>query len=125
MAPRTGRGISVIVGFGTYLAQVAEVAIDTDGQVRVDRVICAVDCGKIVNPNIVVSQIEGGTIFGLTAALFGEITIKGGRVEQGNFDTYKSLRIDDAPKLEVHLVESTGAPGGIGELATAAAARRW
>lgn len=122
MAPRRGRGVSVIAGFGSYLAQVAEVAVGNDGRVRVERVICAVDCGKIVNPNTVAAQIEGGTIFGLTAALFGEITIKGGRVEQSNFDTYKSLRIDEAPKLEVHLVESTEAPGGIGELATAATA---
>ena len=122
MAPRSGRGVSVIFGFGSYLAQVAEVAVGNDGQVQVERVTCAVDCGKIVNPNTVVAQIEGGTIFGLTAALFGEITIKGGRVEQGNFDTYKSLRIDDAPKLEVHLVKSNEAPGGIGELATAAVA---
>jgi isoquinoline 1-oxidoreductase subunit beta len=122
MAPGRGRGVSVIFGFGSYLAQVAEVAVGKDGRVRVERIICAVDCGRIVNPNIVVAQIEGGTIFGMTAALYGEITIKDGRVEQSNFDTYKSVRIDEAPKLEVHLVESTEAPGGIGELATAATA---
>jgi isoquinoline 1-oxidoreductase beta subunit len=121
-APGYGRGVSVIFGFGSYLAQVTEVAVGKDGRVRIERVICAVDCGRIVNPNIVVAQVEGGTIFGISAALYGEITIKDGRVEQSNFDTYRSIRIDEAPKLDVHLVQSTEAPGGIGELATAAAA---
>jgi isoquinoline 1-oxidoreductase beta subunit len=120
MAPGTGRGVSLIFGFGSYLAQVAEVAVDRDGRIRVERVVCAVDCGMLVNPNTVVAQIEGGTIFGIAAALYEAITIKDGRVEQSNFDTYRSLRINEAPTVEVHLIDSAEAPGGIGELATAA-----
>jgi isoquinoline 1-oxidoreductase beta subunit len=115
----SGRGVSVIFGFGTYVAQVAEVAVDKDGQVKVTRVVCAVDCGHQVTPDIIKAQIEGGTIYGITAALYGEITIKDGRVEQSNFDTYQALRINEAPVIEVHLVDSTEAPGGIGEPGTA------
>ncbi|HVJ44336.1 MAG TPA: xanthine dehydrogenase family protein molybdopterin-binding subunit [Dongiaceae bacterium] len=115
----SGRGVSVIFGFGTYVAQVAEVAVDKDGQVRVQRVVCAVDCGHQVTPDIIKAQIEGGTIYGITAALYGEITLKDGRVEQSNFDTYQALRINEAPEIEVHLVESSEAPGGIGEPGTA------
>jgi isoquinoline 1-oxidoreductase subunit beta len=86
----------------------------------VRRVVCAIDCGSIVNPDTVKAQMESGIIFGITAALFGEITIKDGRVEQGNFDDYRMLRIDEAPLIEVHLVKSTEAPGGIGEPGTSA-----
>jgi isoquinoline 1-oxidoreductase beta subunit len=114
-----GRGVSLIFGFGTYVAQIAEVAVGGDGRVRVERVVCALDCGRIVNPDTVRAQAEGGTIFGVTAALYGEITLKNGRVTQGNFDTYQMLRIDDAPAIEVYLVASTEAPGGMGEPATA------
>ncbi len=114
-----GRGVSLIFGFGTYVAQIAEVAVGKDGRVRVERVVCALDCGRIVNPDTVRAQAEGGTIFGITAALHGEITLKNGRVTQGNFDTYQMLRIDEAPAIEVHLVDSTEAPGGMGEPATA------
>jgi isoquinoline 1-oxidoreductase subunit beta len=117
-----GRGVSVIFGFGSYVAQVAEVAVGKDGRVRVERVVCAVDCGRIVNPDTVRAQMQGGVIFGITGALYGEITIKGGRVEQGNFDSYQMLRIDEAPTLEVYLVDSTEAPGGMGEPGTAAIA---
>jgi isoquinoline 1-oxidoreductase subunit beta len=117
-----GRGVSVIFGFGSYVAQVAEVAVGKDGRVRVERVVCAVDCGRIVNPDTVRAQMEGGVIFGITGALYGEITIKGGRVEQTNFDSYQMLRIDEAPTLEVYLVDSTEAPGGMGEPGTAAIA---
>jgi isoquinoline 1-oxidoreductase subunit beta len=119
MAAGKGRGVSVIFGFGTYVAQVAEVAVGPDGRVRVERVVCAVDCGRKVNPDTVKAQAEGGTIFGITAALYGEITFKNGRVTQTNFDTYQMLRIDEAPVIEVHLVDSTEAPGGMGEPATA------
>jgi isoquinoline 1-oxidoreductase beta subunit len=122
MAAGKGRGVSVIFGFGTYVAQVAEVAIGPDGRVRVERVVCAVDCGRKVNPDTVKAQAEGGTIFGITAALYGEITLANGRVTQTNFDTYQMLRIDEAPVIEVHLVDSTEAPGGMGEPATAAIA---
>jgi isoquinoline 1-oxidoreductase subunit beta len=108
--------------FGTYLAQIAQVAVSKDGEVRVERVVCAVDCGMIVNPDTVKAQIEGGVIFGLTAALFGEITIRHGRVEQSNFNDYRVLRIDEAPIVEVHLIKSNEAPGGIGEVGTVGAA---
>jgi isoquinoline 1-oxidoreductase subunit beta len=121
LPPRSGRGISLLHAFGeTYIAEVAEVSVSNDGEVRVQRVVCAVDCGMIVNPDTVKAQMESGIIFGITAALFGEITIKDGRVEQSNFDDYRMLRINEAPLIEVHLVKSTEAPGGIGEPGTAA-----
>jgi isoquinoline 1-oxidoreductase subunit beta len=119
---RRGRGVSVQFAFGSYLSQVAEVEVATDGSVRVHRIVCAVDCGLAVNPDTIAAQIEGGTIFGLTAALHGAITLKDGRVEQGNFDTYPPMRIDEVPVIETHLVRSGEAPGGIGETATAAVA---
>ena len=117
-----GRGVSVQHAFGSYLAQVAEVAVSKEGEVRVQRVVCAVDCGMTVNPDTVKAQMEGGIIFGITAALFGEITIKDGRVEQNNFNDYRMLRIDEAPVVEVYLVKSDEAPGGIGEPGTSAIA---
>ena len=104
----------------TYIAQVAEVTVSEAGDVRVQRVVCAVDCGTIVNPDTVKAQMESGIIFGITAALFGEITIKDGRVEQANFDDYRMLRINEAPLIDVHLVKSTEAPGGVGEPGTSA-----
>ena len=117
-----GRGVSVQHAFGSYLAQVAEVAVSKEGEVRVQRVVCAVDCGISVNPDTVKAQMEGGIIFGITAALFGEITIKDGRVEQHNFNDYRIMRINEAPMVEVHLVKSTESPGGIGEPGTSAIA---
>jgi len=117
-----GRGVSVQHAFGSYLAQVAEVAVSKEGEVRVQRVVCAVDCGMTVNPDTVKAQMEGGIIFGITAALFGEITIKDGRVEQHNFNDYRILRINEAPVVEVYLVKSTESPGGIGEPGTSAIA---
>jgi CO/xanthine dehydrogenase Mo-binding subunit len=113
-----GRGVSVQFAMGTYLSQVAEVQVSKEGEISVRRVVCAVDCGQIVNPDTIVAQIEGGIIFGLTAALWGEITLKGGRVEQHNFNDYRVLRINEAPQIEVHLVKNTEAPGGIGEPGT-------
>ncbi len=118
----SGRGVSVQYVFGSYVAQVAEVAVSKDGAVRVQRVVCAVDCGLTVNPDTVTAQMQGGIIFGITAALFSEITLKDGRVEQGNFNTYRTLRINEAPAVDVHLVKSTEAPGGIGEPGTSAVA---
>jgi isoquinoline 1-oxidoreductase subunit beta len=115
-----GRGVSVQFAFGSYLAQVAEVEVAADGAVRVHRIVCAVDCGLVVNPDTIAAQIEGGSIFGLTAVLHGAITLKGGRVEQGNFDTYRPMRIDEVPVVETHLVRSGEAPGGIGEAPTCA-----
>ena len=122
LPPGSGRGVSVQHAFGSYLAQVAEVRVSKDGAVRVPRVVCAVDCGVIVNPDTVKAQIDSGIIFGLSAALFGEITIKDGRVEQHNFNDYRVLRIDEAPVIEVHLMHSGELPGGIGETGTAALA---
>ena len=117
-----GRGIAMMFGFGTYIAEVAEVAVAKDGEVRVQRVVCAVDCGRTVNPDTIKAQIEGGIMFGTTAALYGEITLKEGRVEQSNFDTYQMLRINEAPAIEVYLIDSDAEPGGIGEPGTAAIA---
>jgi isoquinoline 1-oxidoreductase beta subunit len=111
------RGIAVFKSFETYVAEVAEVSI-TDGVVRVHRVVCAVDCGQVVNPNTVEAQISGAMVYGLTAALWGEITIDKGRVQQGNFDTYRMLQMADMPAVEVHIVPSTEAPGGVGEPGT-------
>jgi isoquinoline 1-oxidoreductase subunit beta len=118
LPPGVGRGVSLQYAFDTYLSQVAEVAVSKDGEVLIQRVVCAVDCGIIVNPDTVKAQIEGGIILGLTAALFGEITLKNGRVEQSNFNDYRALRINEAPTIEVHLVISAEAPGGIGEPGT-------
>jgi isoquinoline 1-oxidoreductase subunit beta len=113
-----GRGVSVQFAMGTYLSQVAEVEVSKEGEVRVRRVVCAVDCGQIINPDTIVAQMEGGIIFGLGAALWSEVTLKGGRVEQHNFNDYRVLRINEAPLIEVHLVKNTEPPGGIGEPGT-------
>jgi isoquinoline 1-oxidoreductase beta subunit len=111
------RGIAVAEAFGSYCAQVAEVSVER-GQVRVLRVVCAIDCGMVVNPDTVVAQMESGIVYGLTAALKGEITIKNGRVEQGNFNDYPLLRLDEMPEIEVHIVKSAEHPGGVGEPGT-------
>ena len=117
---RVGRGVSLQFVFATYMAQIAEVEVSKDGAVRVRRVVCAVDCGTVVNPDTVRAQIEGAIIFGITAALYGEITLKDGRVEQANFDTYQMLRMNEAPAVEVHIVQSSEPPGGMGEAGTSA-----
>ena len=122
LPPRFGRGVSLQFVFASYLAQVAEVEVGKDGAVRIRRVVCAVDCGSFVNPDIVQAQIQSAIIFGASAALFGEITLKDGRVEQANFDNYQVLRIDEAPRIEVHIVESSEPPGGMGEAGTSAIA---
>jgi isoquinoline 1-oxidoreductase subunit beta len=110
-----GRGIAVCEAFKTFVAQVAEVTVDDTGQVRVDRVVCAVDCGTAINPDVIVAQMEGGIGFGLGAVLYGAITLKDGRVEQDNFNNYRVLRMNEMPKVEVHIVPSTEAPTGVGE----------
>jgi isoquinoline 1-oxidoreductase beta subunit len=115
-----GRGVSVQFAFATYMAHVAEVAVSKDGAVRVRRVVCAVDCGTVVNPDTVRAQIQSAIIFGVTAALYGEITLKDGRVEQTNFDTYQVLRMNEAPAIDVHIVQSLEPPGGMGEAGTSA-----
>ena len=116
----SGRGVSLQFVFGSYLAQVAEVEVSKEGTVRIRRVVCAVDCGTVVNPDTVQAQIQSGIIFGATAALYGEITLKNGRVEQTNFDTYQMLRMNQAPAIEVHIVKSAEPPGGLGESGTSA-----
>jgi isoquinoline 1-oxidoreductase beta subunit len=118
---RTGRGIALQTAFGSFIATVAEAEVDTNGEVRVRRIISAVDTGIVVNPDTVVAQLQGGLIFGLTAALYGNITIARGRVQQSNFNDYRMLRINEIPQLEVHLIKSDEAPGGIGETGVTAA----
>jgi isoquinoline 1-oxidoreductase subunit beta len=110
-----GRGIAVAEAFKTFVAQVAEVSVDDKGRVTVDRVVCAVDCGTPINPDVITAQMEGGIGFGLGAALFGAITLKDGRVEQDNFNSYRVLRMNEMPKVEVHIVPSTAPPTGVGE----------
>jgi CO/xanthine dehydrogenase Mo-binding subunit len=118
-----GRGVALLYsGWGTYLAQVAEVEVTDSGEVRVHRIVCAVDCGRIVNPDIVRAQIESGVVYGISGALWGEVTLKNGRVEQSNFHNYRVLRMNETPPIEVHLVRNGEAPGGIGEPGTAVTA---
>jgi isoquinoline 1-oxidoreductase subunit beta len=112
---RTGRGVSVQPSFGSFIATVVEAEIDKQGEVHLRRVTSAVDTGIAVNPDTIVAQLEGGLIFGLTAALYGEITIDKGRVQQSNFHDYRMLRIDQAPRIEIHVIKSGEAPSGIGE----------
>ncbi|MCB4358262.1 xanthine dehydrogenase family protein molybdopterin-binding subunit [Quatrionicoccus australiensis] len=112
---RRGRGIAIHESFHSIVAQVAEVTVSKDGSLKVDRMVCAVDCGTAINPDNIRSQVEGGIGFALSAVLHGEITLKEGRVEQGNFDGYAPLRIGEMPKVEVHIVPSAAPPTGIGE----------
>jgi isoquinoline 1-oxidoreductase beta subunit len=118
----SGRGVSLQYVFGSYMANVAEVEVSKEGVVRIRRVVSAMDCGTVVNPNTVEAQIQSGLIFGATAALYGEITLKNGRVEQTNFDSYQMIRMNEAPAIEVHLVKSSEPPGGMGETGTSAIA---
>jgi len=113
-----GRGIALCTGFGSFIAQVVQVTVDKEGAVKPTHVWCVVDCGIAVNPDTIRAQMESGIIFGLSGALYGEITIKDGRVEQTNFGDYRVLRINETPKIDVHLVKSGEAPGGIGEPGT-------
>jgi isoquinoline 1-oxidoreductase beta subunit len=110
-----GRGIAVAEAFNTCVAQVAEVSVDKDGNIKVDRVVCAVDCGVAINPDIIAAQMEGGVGFGLGAVRFGAITLKDGRVEQDNFNSYRVLRMNEMPKVEVHIMPSGEPPTGVGE----------
>jgi isoquinoline 1-oxidoreductase subunit beta len=115
LPPRVGRGVSAQPSFGSFIATVVEAEVDEQGEVHLRRVTTAVDTGIAVNPDTITAQLEGGLIFGLTAALYGEVTIDKGRVQQSNFNNYRMLRIDQAPKIEVHVIKSGEAPGGIGE----------
>ncbi len=112
---RTGRGVSVQPSFASFIATVVEAQVDDRGEVQLRKVTSVVDTGIAVNPDIIIAQLQGGLIFGLTAALFGEITIDKGRVRQSNFNDYRMLRIDEVPPIEVHVVKSGEDPGGIGE----------
>lgn len=121
LSARQGRGVAVQFAFGSYLAIIAEATVAPNGAVKVTRIVTAVDCGLTVNPDTIAAQMEGGALYGLTAALYGAITFKDGRVEQSNFDNYLPLRIDEAPHVETYIVPSAEPPGGIGEAATSAA----
>ncbi len=109
------RGVALLRAYDSVVAQVAEVSLSDTGQVRVHRVTCAIDCGTVINPGLVEAQMEGGVVFGLTAALHGEITIAEGRVQQSNFFDYEMMRMPEAPVVEVHIVPSAEPPGGVGE----------
>ena len=115
LPPRVGRGVCVQPSFASFIATVVEAEVDEQGEVHLRRVTSAVDTGIAVNPDTIIAQLEGGLIFGLTAALYGEITIDKGRVQQSNFNDYRMLRIDQTPKIDVHLIKSDEPPGGIGE----------
>ena len=117
---RAGRGVCVQPAFGSFIATVVEAEVDEQGEVRLRRVTSAVDTGIAVNPDTIAAQLEGGLIFGLTAALWGEVTIAKGRVQQSNFNNYRMLRIDEVPPIDVHVIKSGEAPGGIGETGTTA-----
>jgi isoquinoline 1-oxidoreductase beta subunit len=121
LGARQGRGVSCQVSFASFIATVAHVEVDVQGKVRLHRLTTAVDTGIAVNPDTIVAQLQGGMIFGATAALYGEITIKNGRVQQSNFNDYRMLRIDEAPAIDVHLIKSGEPPGGIGETGTTTA----
>jgi isoquinoline 1-oxidoreductase beta subunit len=121
LPPGSGRGVAVFTAFESHLAMVAQVRVEPSGQIHVERIVCAVDTGIAVNPDIVRAQVEGGAIFGITSVLYGRITVAHGRVQQGNFDTYPVLRINEAPRIEVYVVPSTEPPGGVGEPGTTAA----
>lgn len=108
------RGVAVHESFSTFVAQVAEITMQPDGSVKVDRVVCAVDCGRAINPDVIRAQMEGGIGFGLGGVLYGEVTLDKGEVLQSNFHDYRVLRIEEMPKVEVHIVPSTEAPTGVG-----------
>ncbi len=115
-APGRHQGVAFMEGYSTQIAQVAEISVEA-GELKVHKITCVVDCGQMVNPRIVESQMESGMVFGLTAALWGDVTLTGGRVQQANFNSYRLLRGNEMPDLDVHLVDSEAAPGGIGEVA--------
>jgi isoquinoline 1-oxidoreductase subunit beta len=116
----SGRGASVQNAFGSYMAQVAEVAVLKDGEVAAKRVTCALDCRIAINPNSIEAQAQSAIVYGLTAALYGEITLKDGRVKQSNFDSYPALRINEIPAIDIYIIDSQEPPGGMGEPSTCA-----
>jgi isoquinoline 1-oxidoreductase beta subunit len=118
---RCGRGVSAQTSFGSFIATVVECEVEKSGEVKLRRVTTALDTGIAVNPDTIIAQLQGGHIFGLTAALYGEITLEKGRVQQSNFHDYRMLRIDQVPPIDIHLIKSDAPPGGIGEPGTTAA----
>ncbi|HEX6705344.1 MAG TPA: molybdopterin cofactor-binding domain-containing protein [Albitalea sp.] len=120
LAQRRGKGVALLFAFDTYIGQVVDLSVDPAGQVKVHKVTCVVDCGLVVNPDTVVAQMQSGINFGLTAALYGDITIQDGRVQQSNFHDYPPLRMSEAPVIEVEVVRSSASLGGIGEPGTSA-----
>jgi isoquinoline 1-oxidoreductase beta subunit len=122
LPPRVGRGIALGEPFGSHVCLIVEVEVTAQGEVRLRRAVVALDCGIAINPSSIEAQIQGGLIFGLSAALYSGITVKKGGIEQSNFHDYRSLRINEAPRIEVHCVQSTQPPGGLGEVGTAIAA---
>ena len=121
LPPQHGRGVAIQFAFGSYLAQIVQVDM-SNGTVRLQKVVCAMDCGQMINPDGIRAQLEGGVMFGLGAALWSEVIISNGRVQQSNFHDYRALRLPEAPRVEVHLIDSSESPGGIGETGTACAA---
>jgi isoquinoline 1-oxidoreductase beta subunit len=116
LRPGQGRGVAVHTSYDTTVAQIVDLAVSEDGSVRVERVVCAIDCGQIVNPSTIEAQMQGGIVFGLSAALWGNITFDKGQVQQSNFDNYWVLRISEMPKVEVVIVPSLAPPTGVGEV---------
>jgi isoquinoline 1-oxidoreductase beta subunit len=112
------RGIALHRCFGSVVAQVAEVSVGADKQIRVNRVVCVLDCGFPLNPNLIRQQVDSGLIYGLSAALSGEITIENGQAQQNNFDGYAPLRMDQCPEIVTDIIQSAEAPEGVGEVAT-------
>lgn len=115
---RSGRGVSLLNAWNSYVALVLELSVDADGAVKVQRMTTAVDCGTVINPDTVVAQVQSGQVFGLTAALYGTLTLDKGRVQQSNFHDYQMLRINEMPVMDVHLLKGSGEPGGMGEIGT-------
>jgi isoquinoline 1-oxidoreductase beta subunit len=121
LPPRCGRGVSAQLSFASFIATVVECEVGKTGEVKLRRVTTAVDTGIAVNPDTIIAQLQGGHIFGLTAALYGEITLEKGRVQQSNFHDYRMLRIDQIPPIDIHVIKSAAPPGGMGEAGTVAA----
>jgi isoquinoline 1-oxidoreductase beta subunit len=122
LPPRVGRGVALGSPFGSHICLIVETQVTPQGEVRLRRAVVAVDCGIAINPSSVEAQMQGGVLFGLSAALYSAITLKNGAVEQSNFHDYRNLRMNEVPTMEVYRVESKEAPGGIGELGTSIAA---
>ena len=117
VAAGRARGVALHESFHSIVGQVAEVSVE-DAHIRVHRVVCVIDCGHVINPDIVIAQMESGVIFGLTATLHGEVVIDNGRVQQSNFPDYRMVTMKDAPAIETHVIESGAEPGGVGEPGT-------